>query len=161
MLKHIRTNKNTSNDRNKKNRWLYWQLDEICSTEFLTAVATLMSHHWEVWCKQVNNNLNKIHNKHFSGWSLWWLTQTQSRLLIVLMIHWKLTWFSKKKEGNIKWMFNRNKWKEMDLHFTLLLNLLENRKRHFIKLLFNGHIHLNHTCGLMAAYYYLYLIRSV
>lgn len=48
----------------------------------------------------------------------------------------------------------------MDPHLTLLLNLLEHRKRH-IKLLFNMQTHLNQTCGLMAAYYYLYLIRAV
>lgn len=88
------------------------------------------------------------------------LTQTQHRLLIALMIHPKLIWFLKKKEGEINWIIYCTKRKEMELHFVLLPNLLENKKRHFIKLLFNRHIHLNHTWGLMAAYYYLYLIRS-
>lgn len=122
-----------------------------------------MSHCLEAWCKQVNNNLNDKHNKHSLVWMLPGvnLTQTQHRLFIVLMIYWKLIWFLKKKEGEIEWIIYRNKRKEMDFHFILFLNLLENRKRHFIKLLFNRHIHLNHTCGLMAAYYYLYLIRSV
>lgn len=104
MLKHRRTNKNTFNCRNRKTDGDIDRGRGIYSTELLTAAATLMSHHWKVRCKQVNNNLNDKHNKHPGVWMLP-RGGSDPDFSSSLMIHWKAHWILEEERGR-NWMNN-------------------------------------------------------
>lgn len=121
-LKLTRTNKSTFRDRSKNSRTVNAWKDR--KPDITKSTITETEQH-----------------EQFGLEATW--THTLHRLLMVLMI--RLIGFSKKKDEAIGWIINCNKGKEMGRHFILLLNLLESRKRHFVKPVSNRHICLNHT----------------